>query len=206
VVVTGVPRSGTSLLMQMLAAGGLPLLCDDSRPADPDNPRGYFELAAVRRTRSDARWVTRAAGRAVKVIHALVPALPPDRPYRVILVRRDLREVVASQEAMLRRRGAAPAGPPPERLAELYAAQLDELVAWLRRTPGFALLEVEHARLLDCPAREAARLAEFLGGGLDCGAMAAAVDPGLHRQRRSAPPDRRALSRVAPPPRRRGGR
>jgi len=186
VVVTGVPRSGTSLLMQMLAAGGMPVLCDGARPPDPDNPRGYYELAAVRRTSADPAWVERAAGRAVKVVHALVPALPRDRPYRVILVRRDLREVVASQESMLRRRGAAPAGPTPARLAEIYAAQLDALVAWLRRTPGVAWLEVQHAGLLASPQSEAARVDRFLGGGLDRDAMAAAVDPRLHRQRAGA--------------------
>jgi len=183
VVVTGVPRSGTSLAMQMLAAGGLPVLCDGARPPDPDNPRGYYELAAVRRTAADPAWVERAPGRAVKVVHALVPALPRDRSYRVILVRRDLREVVASQEAMLRRRGEPPPGPTPARLVEIYAAQLDALVAWLRGTPGVAWLEVEHAGLLASPRTEAARLDRFLGGGLDRDAMADAVDPRLYRQR-----------------------
>ena len=175
-VVSGVPRSGTSLLMQMLVAGGLPPLADGTRCPDTHNPRGYFEYAPVKRLRRDASWVPRALGRAVKVVHALVPALPSELAYRVVLVRRDLREVVASQRAML---GAvAPTGPGPERLAEIFAAELAELERNCdeRRLP---LLGLGYAAILRDPARAASQLAAFLGGGLDEGAMAHAVEPSL---------------------------
>lgn len=184
IVVSGVPRSGTSLVMQMLAAGGIEPLCDGARPPDAANPRGYFELEAVKRTRRDASWLAQAEGRAVKVIHALLPALPRERAYRVILVRRDLREVLASQRAML----AGPEAPrdslDDDRLTRIFEAQLREAEAWVRAAPRAALLAVDHAALLTDPAREARALAAFLDGGLDVGAMAAAVDPALHRQRR----------------------
>jgi hypothetical protein len=182
-VVCGVPRSGTSLVMQMLAAGGLPVLADDARPPDAHNPRGYLEYAPVRGLRRDAGWLPLARGRAVKVVHALVSALPEGFEYRLVLVRRDLREVVASQDAML---GAerAPA-PTAERLAEVFAAQLTELDAWLAARPHVPVLRLEHAALLADPSGAAAGLSVFLGGGLDEAAMAAAVDPALHRQRGS---------------------
>lgn len=181
-VVSGVPRSGTSLVMQMLAAGGIEPVTDGVRREDADNPRGYLEYAAVKRLPEHAEWVSGARGRAVKVIHLLVPRLPPGVPYRVILVRRDWEEVLASQAAMLRRRG----GPAPEleadRLVAVFEAQLAEVVAWSARH-GAPLLEVTHRDLLEAPAATAAALDTFLGGGLDRDEMSGAVDPALHRQR-----------------------
>ena len=184
-VVSGVPRSGTSLVMEMLEAGGLPLLADEGRPPDAHNPRGYFEYEAVKRLRDDASFLEKAVGCAVKVVVPLACALPagiggePLR-YRVVLLRRDLRQVVASQDAMLA--AGDPGGLSPARLAEIFAAQLAELEAWAGAAPERRLLPVEHADLLKDPGAAARRLAEFLGGGLDAAAMAAAVDPDLHRQ------------------------
>lgn len=180
-VVAGVPRSGTSLLMQMLDAGGLPPLCDEARPPDAHNPRGYFEYAAVKELRRDAGWLHLAVGHAVKVAHVLLPALPEGFDYRLLLLRRDLREVVASQQAML---GPEPAATPgPERLAEIFRQQLDELESWAEARARVEWQRVEHAELLAQPQRAAERVARFLGGGLDVAAMAATVDPALHRQR-----------------------
>ena len=182
-VVSGVPRSGTSLMMQMLGAGGLALLTDGRRGPDQDNPRGYLEYEPVKRLRRDASWLGAAAGRAVKVVHALVPSLPPDRDYRLILMRRDLREVAASQRAMLERRGAAADELPDERLVEILAAQLDEVERWAQAQPRVDVLRVEYGALLSDPKAGAARVARFLGGGLDVDAMAKIVDPALHRAR-----------------------
>ena len=180
-VVSGVPRSGTSLVMQMLEAGGLPLLRDDQRPPDVHNPRGYLEYAPVKALRRDASWLPRAVGRGVKVVHALAPALPEGFDYRLVLVRRDLREVVASQQAMLADSGQAE--PAPERLVEIFETQLAELDAWLGGRPDFRVLRLAHASLLASPRAAAESLAAFLGGGLDVGAMAATVGPALHRPR-----------------------
>ena len=184
-VVSGVPRSGTSLVMQMLQAGGLPLLADEGRSPDAHNPRGYFEHDAVKRLRHDASFLEKAVGRAVKVVVPLACALPAgiggqQLRYRVVLLRRDLREVVASQDAMLT--AGDPGGLSPARLVEIFAAQLPELEAWVGAAPERRLLPVGHADLLEDPGAAARRLAKFLGGGLDVAAMAAAVDPALHRQ------------------------
>src|SRR5438046_6429896 len=104
-VVSGLPRSGTSLMMQMLRAGGMPVRTDGFRKADEDNPRGYLEYEPVKRTREDSSWVSDAVGKAVKVVYLLLRDLPDGFDYRVILMRRSLREVLASQSAMLMRSG-----------------------------------------------------------------------------------------------------
>ena len=181
VVVSGVPRSGTSLLMQMLAAGGLPVLSDEARGPDENNPRGYFEFEPVKALPNGADWLPRATGSAVKVIYTLVRSLPEICDYRVVLIRRDLAQVVASQEAMLA--GRVPPGPAADRLAEIYARQLAELEHWLDARPAFAVLVLDYDRVLADPLAAASALDAFVGAGLDTGAMADAVEPGLRHHR-----------------------
>jgi hypothetical protein len=183
-VVSGLPRSGTSLMMQMLAAGGMPVLADGLRAADEDNPRGYFELDAVKRTRTDAEWVPLAVGKAVKVVHLLLRDLPQEFRYRVILMRRDLGEVLASQRAMLARLGRPGAQLSDDRLAAIYTAQLEDVRGWLRTQPEFRVLEVEYTACLEHADETVGRLCEFLELPLDCRAMAGAVDRSLYRQRK----------------------
>lgn len=182
-VVTGIPRSGTSLVMQMLEAGGLPTLRDGHRPPDADNPRGYYELEAVKRLAGGgAPWLAEARGRAVKVIHALAPSLPPGGDYRVVWIRRPLAAVLASQRAMLERRQHCDALA-DEGAAAVYTAQLETLRAWLQReTPG-AWLALDYDAVVDDPDAAAAAIDVLLGGGLDRTAMARAVDPALRRHR-----------------------
>ena len=185
-VVSGLPRSGTSLAMQMLRAGGMPILADDARAADADNPAGYLEYAPVARTVRDASWIASAPGKAVKVIYALVRHLPPAYSYRVLWMRRDLREMIASQQAMLARSGAEPEdGLSRERLAEVFAQHVAETQAWIAQQPSFRLLALDYAAVIGDPQRAAYEIDAFLGGGLDCVRMAAAVTPALYRQRQS---------------------
>jgi hypothetical protein len=169
--------------MQMLGAGGLPLLCDAARPPDEDNPRGYFEYEPVKRTARDPSWVAEAAGKAVKVVHALLRFLPPEREYRVLLTRRPLAQVLRSQERMLARRGQRPVPIAPERLAAVLERQLEEAEAWMGQRAGLRVLRVDYGALVRDPAAAARAIDRFLGGGLDRVAMASAVDPALHRER-----------------------
>jgi len=183
-IVSGVPRSGASAVMQMLGAGGMALLVDGARPADADNPRGYFEFAPVRASARDASWFAHAVGRAVKVVHALLAPLPADVPARVLMLRRDLGEVLASQRAMLERAaGGAPDPAEDELLRAAFTRQLEEACALVASRGAWQLLEIEHARLLADPDGVAGAVADFLGGGLDTDAMARVIDPGLYRQR-----------------------
>lgn len=183
-VVSGLPRSGTSLAMQMLGAGGMPLLYDDVRPADAHNPAGYFEYVPVLRSARDVSWVAGARGRAVKVVAPLLRHLPASHAYRVLLMRRDLREVITSQDRMLAQRDRRPEGDPtPERLAAIFEAQVAEVAAWLDTQRQMRVLDVDYGALVADPAPVVAAIDAFLGGGLDCEAMRAVVDPHRHRSR-----------------------
>ncbi len=182
-VVSGAPRSGTSLMMQMLGAGGMELVTDGARRADRDNPRGYFELEAARRLPEEAQWLEGVVGRAVKVVHVLVPRLPARHCYRILLMRRDWREVLASQRAMLARHSGVPEGPPDERLVEIFDAQLAEVERWAASRPEAELLRVDYNALVASPLPVALEVSAFLEGRLDAEDMATAVLPSLYRQR-----------------------
>lgn len=178
-IVTGLPRSGTSLMMQMLARGGLPALQDDHRSADEDNPRGYFEFAPAKNIRFDSSWLPQTRGRALKLHAEFVPFLPPDRDYRVILMERSLDEVVSSQRVMLARKGAALN---EKRLKDAYVRQLMLAMETMERLK-ISVQRVAHGGVLVNPGGISIQVAEFLGLPLDVWAMAEAVEPDLYRQR-----------------------
>lgn len=185
VVVSGLPRSGTSLMMQMLSAGGMPVLTDGERTPDPDNPRGYLELERVKQLKSDTSWLATAHGHAVKIIHLLLQDLPTSHRYDVLLMERDISEVLRSQSAMLARSGRAGAPLPPERLAAVYQAQLATVRQWLSERPCFRVQPVRYSELVAKPVESVEAIRKFLtvGSSLDAAAMAAAVDPSLYRNR-----------------------
>jgi hypothetical protein len=182
-VVSGAPRSGTSMMMRMLEAGGLPPLTDGLRAPDRDNPHGYYEFEPVKKTKEDSSWVASATGRAVKMVYGLLEALPTDRGYRVVLMRRDLGEMVTSQRLMLERLGRDAGKLSDERKAEIFAAQLDDVERRLRLRPDFSCLAMNYNALVAAPRPHVERLVEFLGGDLDVDAMCAVVDPSLWRNR-----------------------
>ena len=182
-IVSGLPRSGTSLMMQMLNAGGLPALTDGLRTADENNLRGYFEYEPVKRLRTDRSWLPKARGHAVKVIHLLLRDLLLDGTlqYRVVFMQRPVGEVIASQQSMLLREGKT--GGNPAVLTKAFEGQLEQLHAWFVNQPCIAVLPVPYHRVISHPQEVAAGLVEFLGLPLHTAAMVHAVDPALHRQR-----------------------
>jgi hypothetical protein len=181
-VVSGLPRSGTSLMMQMLAAGGLPALTDGVRVSDEDNPRGYFEYEPVKALRSDSSWMPHAEGKAVKVVHLLLTTLPPGFEYRVILMQRPLEQVLASQAVMLSRHGKPPREELHPQMRAAFEAQLAQVVRFLAAQPNFSCLTVPFEGLFREPLRHAGAIQDFLGRPLDTAAMAAAVDASLRRR------------------------
>jgi len=189
IVVTGLPRSGTSLLMQMLAAGGIGVLSDEVRAADEDNPRGYLEFEPVKSLLKDSKWLFGARGRAIKIVAPLLVALPPGLACRVILCERDLDEVLDSQERMLQRRNPLQATPPERRrmLKGEYVRMLARAEAMLARRPGTRLLVIRHRAAISDSLVTAERISNFLGGGLDVAKMAAVVEPILQRHRAGVP-------------------
>lgn len=184
IIVTGLPRSGTSMLMRMLHAGGIVALTDNQRAPDDDNPLGYFELEAVKTTRADASWLGQAPGKAVKVIHALLKDLPPTHRYRIIFMHRDLDEVLASQRKMLDRAGKPGASISSDALKRVYNTQLAAARKWIDSQPGSTCLDLHYHEVIASPAANAARLADFLSIPARASDMAAAVDSTLYRNRK----------------------
>jgi predicted AlkP superfamily phosphohydrolase/phosphomutase/tetratricopeptide (TPR) repeat protein len=189
IVVTGLPRSGTSMLMQMLAAGGMGVLSDGLRGADEDNPRGYLEYEPVRNLPKDSKWLLDARGRAIKIVVPLLGALPPGLACRVILCERNLDEVIDSQDRMLIRRNRSLSATTERRrmLRDEYVRTLGRVKAMLARRPGTQLLVIEHSQAISDPLATAEKLSVFLGGTVDIRKMAAAIEPTLHRHRRVSP-------------------
>ncbi|MBX3748110.1 MAG: alkaline phosphatase family protein [Verrucomicrobiae bacterium] len=181
-VVSGLPRAGTSLVMQMLNAGGLPPLTDGTRQADDSNPRGYLEFERTRDLARDASWIHQARGRAVKIVAPLLTSLPASQQYRVLFIERDLDEILDSQAAMLRRQNLPPAAD-PDAIRFSYLRLLAQVTAWMEHRRDMDTLFLRHSDLLRNPAGEVDRIRSFLGAHLDAGRMIAAIDPALHRSR-----------------------
>ena len=181
-IVAGLPRSGTSMMMQLLSAAGIAPYTDRRRAADTDNPRGYFEHENAARLHQDASWISAARGKAVKIVAHLLPYLPASEEYRIVFMHRDVNEVVASQRAMLARLARTRARLNDNVLARTYTRQLVQVQTWLQRRPEIQVLPVSYADALSDPARTAARLARFLGQPFDESAAAMIIDPSLRRQ------------------------
>jgi hypothetical protein len=182
-IVSGLPRSGTSMMMKMLEAGGMAVLTDGIRAADEDNPQGYYEFERVKQIEDDKEWLEDARGKAVKMIAALLKHLPPEYSYEVIFMRRDIGQVLASQRRMLVRRREATGTVPDERMAELFRKHAQQVAAWIAEQPNVAVVYVDHGDVLDDAVKQARRVGGFLSCALDVQAMAAVVDRSLYRQR-----------------------
>lgn len=182
-IVTGLPRSGTSMMMKMLEAGGLELLTDNIRTADQDNPKGYFEFERVKQIEQDKAWLEDARGRAVKLISALLKHLPRGYSYKVIFMRRAMSEVLASQRQMLIRRGEPADAVPDERMAAMFEKHLAGVESWLAAQPNTDTIYVSYNEVMSDPRPHAERINSFLGGSLDVDRMTAVVDRTLYRQK-----------------------
>jgi hypothetical protein len=183
VVVSGLPRSGTSMMMKMLQAGGLELVTDSIRNADDDNPNGYFEFERVKQmSAGDRTWLDGAAGKVVKVISALLEHLPSDRSYKVIFMEREIKEVLASQKKMLDHRKET-STISDEEMAEQYRAHLKAVKPWLARQPHMEVLYVGYNSMMSDPEPLCLRVIEFLGLPLDLPKMLAVPNAKLYRNR-----------------------
>lgn len=183
-IVSGLPRSGTSMMMQMLDKGGIPALADEIRKADADNPKGYYEFEPVKQTRKDASWLKDSPGKVVKMVHLLLLDLPLQYQYRVVFMRRNLQEVVASQNIMLQRKGKSSGGLSEDKLTAMFESQIAQVYKYMQDHPQhFKMLEVNYNQMLKEPRPIVESLNTFLDGALDMPAMLAVVDPTLYRNR-----------------------
>jgi len=184
IIVSGLPRSGTSMMMKILEAGGLPVLTDELRTADEDNPKGYYEFERVKQLdKGDQAWLAEAPGKVVKVISMLLVHLPPTHQYRVIFMQRKLEEVLASQRKMLAHRGEQADATNDAEIAALFEKHLQATKAWLQSQPNLTVLEVDYNQLLANPTPYVEAINRFLGNALNVAAMAQAIDPNLYRNR-----------------------
>ncbi len=183
-VVSGLPRSGTSMMMKMLEAGGLAPVTDEIRTADEDNPTGYYEFEKVKEMKTDTSWLPEAQGKVIKVISALLQDLPAGHRYRVVFMRREMTEILASQRQMLIRRGQEPDKVADEKMAAMFEKHLAKVGEWLDAQPHIDVLFIKYNDILDDPAGSVTTLNAFFGNELDAGKMQAVVDSQLYRQRK----------------------
>jgi hypothetical protein len=186
-IVSGLPRSGTSLMMQMLVAGGMAALSDGERRADIDNPKGYLEWERIKQLPKDPGLIAEAEGKVVKVISQLLLALPLTHEYKIIFMQRPLSEVMKSQEEMLKRRGTADPSVDPVAITRAFQTHLYEVNTWLNGKPDVAVLRVHYHSLLKEGKDTVQKIASFLGLPLNIQAMEQQVDQNLYRNRAKAP-------------------
>jgi hypothetical protein len=182
-IVSGLPRSGTSLMMQMLVAGGVPALADGERQADTDNPRGYLEWERIKQLPNDPGCIAEGEGKVVKVISRLLLSLPAGYEYRIIFMQRPMPEVLASQDQMLRRRGNYKEGVDPAIISAAFENELRKVYAWLDGKPNVKAIRVPYHEVLSKPKEVAQQLVHFLQIPLDVDAMIQQVDASLYRNR-----------------------
>ena len=186
-IVSGLPRSGTSMMMKMLEAGGIAPLTDKIRTADSDNPKGYYEFERVKQMdKGDTAWLADAQGKSVKVISALLKHLPADYQYQVIFMRRDMPEILASQQKMLERRGEGEAAIDDQKMTELFEKHLSSVEQWLNAQANISTLDLHYSDIVADPLPFIEKINVFLGGTLDTEKMLEVVDPTLYRNRQEA--------------------
>ncbi|NUQ83847.1 MAG: sulfotransferase domain-containing protein [Anaerolineales bacterium] len=186
IVVSGLPRSGTSMMMKMLEAGGLPILTDNLRAPDANNPNGYYEFERVKQLpEGDYGWLPEAGGKVVKIVTGLIMHLPSDYKYKVIFMQRAMKEVLSSQKKMLGRLGKEDDRIEDEKMRKIYQEHLKQVNAWLAKQPNMDVLYVNYNTMLADPLESLQKVNEFLGGGMDVNVMAGVVNKELYRERKS---------------------
>lgn len=187
IVVSGLPRSGTSMMMRMLEAGGVHLVADDIRQADNDNPKGYYEDDRAKNLKDDNSWLEELNDEAVKIISLLLYDLPKTKEYKVIFMQRNMEEILASQKKMLERQNGTSADIDDEILSKKFNDHLNKIQNWLKRQHHIECLYVPYHDVIQHPLENAMRITQFLNRNLDLALMAKAVVPALYRNRTPSP-------------------
>ena len=185
IVVSGMPRSGTSMMMRMLEAGGIEIFTDKMRKADEDNTKGYYEFEKVKTLDKDVdkSWLEDARGKGIKIISGLVKELPDTYFYNVIFMNRNLEEMIASQNIMLSRRGEDICSQPDNEVIRLLQEHIDKVKCWLKLQSQFDVLDMSYNQIVNDPIEGARNIKQFLGRELCVEEMASAIDQQLYRNR-----------------------
>jgi hypothetical protein len=182
-IVSGLPRSGTSMMMGMLKAGGMEVLVDNIRMADADNPKGYFEFERVKKIKEDTSWLEGAEEKAFKMVSMLLKHLPPEKRYKIIFMKRTIEEILASQRRMLERFGRDNSGISDKEMGELFAKHLKRTERLLESQDNIDVQYIIYNDIIRKPLENALTLNRFLGNRLDVDEMVKVVDISLYRQR-----------------------
>ena len=183
IIVSGLPRSGTSMMMKMLEAGGMRILKDEIRKADDDNPAGYYEFEKVKKLKKDPSWLENAKGKAVKIISSLLEHLPERYIYKIIFIHRNMEEILDSQRQMLIRRGEATNEVSDEKVGKMFLKHLKKIEERLNKQSNMDVLTVHYNEILKEPAKHGEIINRFLGNTLNTKNMTDVIDQTLYRQR-----------------------
>lgn len=184
-IVSGLPRSGTSMMMRILSNQNRVLLTDEFRSADMDNPHGYFEYEAVKLSLKDTSWLSQAVGKTVKIISTYLMALPNDYFYRIIFMERSLAEIIASQEAMLKRRNKTLKDTHHITLIKIFEKHLLEIFKWLNDQENMLFCRIDYNDIINNPCAYTKVLSRFLGCSFDESKLLESVDTSLYRNMQS---------------------
>jgi len=185
IIVSGLPRSGTSMMMKMLEAGEQPIMTDNLREADANNPNGYYEFERVKELpNGDYGWLPEAGGKVVKIVTGLIMSLPSDYKYKVIFMQRAMKEVLSSQKKMLGRLGKEDDRVEDDKMKKIYQEHLKQVNAWISKQPNIEVLYVNYNTMLGNPIESLQKVNEFLGGEMDVNVMANVVNKELYRERK----------------------
>lgn len=179
VLVSGLPRSGTSLMMQMLDKGGVEALVDGKREADDSNPKGYYEYEPVMSLHRDNSWMKKTKNKSLKVVAPLLKHIDPQFRYKIIFMKRDLNEVVKSQQKMI----GKSTDTLPITLLNSYQEQLNHIEVWKEKEPGVELIYIDYKEIIENPDKMSEKVENFIGKKLNKEKMAACVDKSLYRNR-----------------------
>lgn len=185
IVVSGLPRSGTSMMMKMLEAGGQVILTDNLREADANNPNGYYEFERVKKLKDgDFGWIADSKGKVVKIVTGLIMYLPSDYKYKIIFMQRAMNEVLSSQKKMLGRLGKEDDKIADDKMAKIYQEHLKQVNAWIAKQPNIEVLYVNYNDMIDAPFASLTNVNGFLGGEMDVDVMAGVINQDLYRERK----------------------
>lgn len=180
IIVSGLPRSGTSMMMKILEAGGVEILTDNIRKADEDNPNGYYEFEKVKQIKTDKSWLSNAQNKAIKMVSALLKYLPSGYNYKIIFIERRIEEILASQKQMLLRKDKPISD---ENITNSLLKHIKKVKAWLKKQSNIKFISINYNQVLSDPKKEVKRLNKFLNLNLDSEAMIKVVNPRLYRQK-----------------------
>ncbi len=183
-IVSGLPRSGTSMMMRIMEAAGLPVMTDNIRKSDIDNPKGYYEFEMVKTIKEDTSWVKDTRGKVFKMVSLLLYYLPTDEHYKIVFMHREMSEILASERQMLQRLGKKLDAAREQEVGELFAKHLKGIEKWLAKQKNMGVIHINYNEVLNDKEKELKKLHHFLGDQFDLPAMIAVVDQTLYRQRK----------------------